>query len=220
MKQALSIVVTLSIAIGLASCEARPGARLELSIGSKYASVIRRTQAVIYNRLREASGGYMADVRTGYFPEVNKLVYEIAAGAPSANALRYLYETRGEYRVFITDDDGEATDWITNEDVADADAGKARRGPTVFVGLAPLSARRVAEVSGDYIGTTVQSSLDGDLIYETTLTWPIQRFYQFEVGTLEEAEMLAVVLKFGALPTDVSAWNEDAEVPGAIAAAD
>ncbi len=209
MKQALSIVVVLVVATGLASCEARPGARLELSIASDDASVIRRTQAVIYNRLRDASGGYMADVRTGYFPEMKKLVYEIAAGAPGKDALRYLYETRGEYRVFITDENGEATDWITNEDVADADAGKARRGPTVFVGLAPLSARRVADVSGDYIGTTIQTSLDGELIYETTLTWPIQRFYQFEVGTLEEAEMLAVVLKFGVLPTEVSAWSEE-----------
>ncbi len=213
MKQALSIVVVLVLATGLASCEARPGARLELAIASEDAGVIRRAQAVLYNRLREASGGYLADVRTAYFPEMKKLVYEIAAGAPGKDALKYLYETRGEYRVFITDEDGEATDWITNEDVADADAGKARRGPTVFVGLAPLSARRVADVSGDYIGTTIHTSLDGELIYETTLTWPIQRFYQFEVGTLEEAEVLAVVLKFGALPTDVSAWREDVEAP-------
>lgn len=209
MKQVLSIVVVVIVATGLASCEARPGARLELTIASDDASVIRRTQAVIYNRLREASGGYIADVRTAWFPELKKLVYEITSGAPAGDALQYLYETRGEYRVFITDEDGEATDWITNQDVADADAGKARRGPTVFVGLAPLSARRVAEVSGDYIGSTVHTSLDGELIYETTLTWPIQRFYQFEVGTLEEAEMLAVVLKFGALPTDVSAWSEE-----------
>ena len=209
MKQVLSIVVVVIVATGLASCEARPGARLELTIASDDASVIRRTQAVIYKRLREASGGYIADVRTAWFPELKKLVYEITSGAPAGDALQYLYETRGEYRVFITDEDGEATDWITNQDVADADAGKARRGPTVFVGLAPLSARRVAEVSGEYIGSTVHTSLDGELIYETTLTWPIQRFYQFEVGTLEEAEMLAVVLKFGALPTDVSAWSEE-----------
>ena len=212
MKQALSIVVVLVLAAGLASCEARPGARLELAVASEDTSVIKRVQAVIYNRLREASGGYIADVRTSYFPDTKKLVYEIAVGAPGKDALRYLYETRGEYRVFITDENGEATDWITNEDVVDADAGKARRGPTVFVGLAPLSARRVAEVSGDYIGTTIQTSLDGELIYQTTLTWPIQRFYQFEVGSLEEAEMLAVVLKFGALPTDVSAWSGDLEV--------
>ncbi len=213
MKPVLPTVVVLVLAAGLASCEARPGARLELAVASEDAGVIRRVQAVMYNRLREASGGYLADVRTSYFPEAKKLVYEIAAGAPGRDALRYLYETRGEYRVFITDEDGEATDWITNEDVADADAGKARRGPTVFVGLAPLSARRVAEVSGDYIGTTVQTSLDGELIYKTTLTWPIQRFYQFEVGTLEEAEMLAVVLKFGALPTDVRAWSGELETP-------
>lgn len=213
MKQALSTVVVLVLAAGLASCEARPGARLELAVASEDAGVIRRVQAVMYNRLREASGGYLADVRTAYFPEVKKLVFEIAAGAPGKDSLRYLYETRGEYRVFITDEDGEATDWITNKDVADADAGKARRVPTVFVGLAPLSARRVAEVSGDYIGTTVQTSLDGELIYESTLTWPIQRFYQFEVGSLEEAEMLAAVLKFGALPTELSEWSEELEAP-------
>jgi preprotein translocase subunit SecD len=207
MTSALVRLILITSAIGLASCEARPGARLELSVASDDAGVIRQTQAILYNRLRELSGGILVDVRTGYFPEMKKLVYEITAGAPSQEALEYLYTTRGEYRVFVAEGDGEVTDWITNQDIADADSGRASRGPTVFVGLSPLSARRVAEVSGEYIGTTVQSSLDGRVIYETTLTWPIQRFYQFEVETLEKAEMLAAVLKYGALPVEVQPWT-------------
>jgi hypothetical protein len=209
MTSALVRLILITSAIGLASCEARPGARLELSVASDDAGVIRQTQAILYNRLRELSGGMLVDVRTGYFPEMKKLVYEITAGAPSQDALEYLYTTRGEYRVFVAEGDGEVTDWITNQDIADADSGRASRGPTVFVGLSPLSARRVAEVSGEYIGTTVQSSLDGRVIYETTLTWPIQRFYQFEVETLEKAEMLAAVLKYGALPVEVLPWTDN-----------
>ena len=211
MMRALLRLIPVVAAIGLASCDARPGARLELSVASEDDGVIRQTQAILYNRLREASGGILGDVRTGYFPEVKKLVYEITAGAPGPDALEYLYATRGEYRVFVADSEGETTDWITNQDIADADAGRASRGPTVFVGLSPLAARRVAKVSEEFVGTTIRSALDGELLYETTLTWPIQRFYQFEVGSLEEAELLAAVLKYGALTADVVPWTETSD---------
>ena len=209
MTNALVRSIIIAFLVALASCDARPGARLELAVASDDAGVIRQVQAILYNRLREATGGIFGDVRTSYFPELNKLVYEITAGAPGPEALEYLYSTRGEYRVFVADDEGETTDWITNQDIADADSGQASSGPTVFVGLSPLAARRVAEVSGDYIGATIQASLDGEFLYAQTLTWPIQRFYQFEVASMEEAEMLASVLKFGALPTDVVPWNEN-----------
>jgi preprotein translocase subunit SecD len=209
MTNALVRSIVIASLVVLASCEARPGARLELAVASDDAGVIRQVQAILYNRLREATGGIFGDVRTSYFPELNKLVYEITAGAPRPEALEYLYSTRGEYRVFVAGEDGEVTDWITNQDVADADSGHASRGPTVFVGLSPLAARRVAEVSGDYIGATIQASLDGEFLYATTLTWPIQRFYQFEVASMEEAEMLASVLKYGALPVDVVAWGDN-----------
>ena len=82
MTRVLLGFIPVVAAIGLASCEARPGARLELSIASEDAGVIKQAQAILYNRIREASGGILGDVRTGYFPEEKKLVYEIAAGAP------------------------------------------------------------------------------------------------------------------------------------------
>ena len=197
----------LAVLALLASCESRQGARLELSVGSADSQVINYVQRILYARLRDAAGGRLADVRTAYFAELDKLVFEIAARAPDEVALRYLYETRGDYRVYVTDENGKRTDWITNRDIVAADAGRARKGPTVFVGLGPEATRRVKEVSADQVGTTIRSSLDGELIYETTLTWPMGRFYQFEVGDLAEARMLAVVLRHGVLPAAVTRWE-------------
>ena len=194
----------LAVSALLASCGPREGARLELSVGSEDQQVIQQTQRILYARLSDSVGSLLGDVRTAYFPGLRKLVFEITAGAPAANTLRYLYETRGEYRVFATDESGETVDWITNRDIVAADGGKGSNGPTVFLGLGADATRRVGEISAEHIGATIQSSLDGQLIFEKTVTWPIGRFYQFEVEDIEQARLLAIVLRHGALPVEVT----------------
>ena len=74
MTNALVRSIVIASLVVLASCDARPGARLELAVASDDAGVVRQVQAILYNRLREATGGIFGDVRTSYFPELNKLV--------------------------------------------------------------------------------------------------------------------------------------------------
>ena len=118
----------------LASCTpAREGARLELSVASDNSDVLRYVQRILYARLSDASGGMLANVRTSYFPDTKKLVFDIMHSAPSPEGLRYLYETQGDYRVFATDGDGEDVDWITNSDISSVSGGRSKRDAKVFV---------------------------------------------------------------------------------------
>ena len=193
----------LAVVVFLASCGSREGARLELFVYSEDDRVIWETQRVLYQRLVDSVGGPLADVRTAYFPEMRKLVFEITAGAPRREALEYLYETRGEYRLSAADEDGEPVDWITNSDIAGAEGGRSFRTAMVFVSLGPEATHRVAEISGEHIGARIEASLDGDPLHASTLTWPMGRFYDFEVENVERAQLLAIVLSHGALPAEV-----------------
>ena len=138
LRQTLSIAWILALMAPLASCApSHEGARLELSVGSEDAQVIRATQQILYARLRDASGGRLADVRTSYIAETKRLVFQIMHSSPGADALRYLYQTRGEYRVYETDEAGERVDWITNGDIDSASGGRSKRDAKVFIGLGP-----------------------------------------------------------------------------------
>ncbi len=213
----LSILAVVAL---LASCGSREGARLELFVDSVDERVIWQTQSILYRRLVDSVGGPLADVRTSYFPEHRKLVFEITAGAPPRESLEYLYETRGEYRVFATDDDGEAVDWITNGDIAAAEGGRSFSTALVFVSLGPEATERVGEISGDNIGTRIEASLDGDYLHESTVTWPMGRFYDFEVERVERAKLLAIVLNHGALPVDVIDYADPRIAEVLVAAAE
>ena len=192
----------------LASCTpAREGARLELSVASDNSDVIRYVQRILYARLSDASGGMLADVRTSYFPDTKKLVFDIMHSAPSPEGLRYLYETQGDYRVFATDGDGEDVDWITNSDISSVSGGRSKRDAKVFVGLNGSAARRVADVSWSNVGETIKTSLDGELIYETEVTWTMGPFYSFDVETVDKAKLMAAVLRYPALPTEVKPYD-------------
>ena len=73
----------------------------------------------------------------------------------------------------------------------------------VFVSLGPEATQRVAEVSAERIGARIEASLDGDYLHASTLTWPMGRYYDFEVENVEQARLLAIVLSHGALPVEV-----------------
>ncbi len=198
-------IAWIFILLPLSSCvPAGEGARLELAVGTDNMQVIRFAQQVLYARLRDASGGGMSDVRTSYFADSNKLVFDIMHSSPGVDALRYLYGTRGEYRVFTTDDSGKEVDWITNQDIASTEGGRSMRDAKVFVGLRAGAARRVEEESADLIGSKIQASLDGDLIHESTVTWPLQRYYSFDVDSVEHAKLMAIVLRYPALPAEIT----------------
>ncbi len=115
----------LAVVVLLSSCGPREGARLELFVDSVDERVIWQVQSVLYRRLVDSVGGPLADVRTSYFPELRKLVFEITAGAPRRESLEFLYQTRGEYRVFAAGSDDD--DWITNADIAAAEGGRSFR---------------------------------------------------------------------------------------------
>lgn len=205
LAQRLCVLAAVTM---LASCTpAREGARLELSVASDNSDVIRYVQRILYARLSDASGGMLADVRTSYFPDTKKLVFDIMHSAPSAEGLRYLYETRGDYRVFATDGEGEDVNWITNSDISSVSGGRSKRDAKVFVGLNGSAARRVADVSWSNVGETIKTSLDGELIYETEVTWTMGPFYSFDVETVDKAKLMAAVLRYPALPTEVKPYD-------------
>ncbi len=198
----------LAVVVFLSSCGPREGARLELFVDSVDERVIWQTQSILYRRLVDSVGGPLADVRTAYFPDLRKLVFEITAGAPRREALEYLYETKGEYRVSAVSGDDEAADWITNGDIAAAEGGRSFRTAMVFVSLGPEATERVGEISSENIGTRIEASLDGDYLHESTVTWRMGRFYDFEVESVERAKLLATVLSHGALPVDVMDYSD------------
>lgn len=191
---------------GLAGCG--EGARLELSVASEDPEIIRRTQAVLYYRLTEATRNPFANLATGYFPDTKKLVFEYDRSAPDADSLRFLYETQGNYRLWSVDADGEDVDWITNFDIDTADASRSGDVGQVFLALNLESAERLQELSAASIGETVRSTLDGDPFQELSIMAPVYgRFFQFEMPTESEAKNLAIVLRSGALPVTVSPWD-------------
>ncbi len=192
----------------LASCTpSREGARLELSVASDDRDVIRYVQRILYARLSDSSGGMLSDVRTSYLPDSKKLVFDIMHSAPDADGLRYLYETTGEYRVFATDSDGEAVDWITNADISAVSGGRSKSEARVFVGLKGDAARRLGDVSWKNVGETIKTSLDGELIHEMEVTWKMGSFYSFDVDSVDRAKLMAAVLRYPALPTEVAPYD-------------
>ncbi len=185
------------------------GARLELSIESEDPEVIRRTQAVLYYRLSQATRNPFANLVTGYFPDSNKLVFEYDRSAPDAASLRYLYETQGHYRVWSVDGAGEDVEWISNRDIDSVDYSRSGGAGQVFVALNLDSADRVQELSTNNIGTTVRSTLDGTPFQRFDVGAPFGRFFQFDLPSETEARNLAIILDSGALPVAVTAWEAD-----------
>ena len=207
-KGTLKHLGILTAVVFLASCgPSREGARLELSVASDNSEVIRYVQRILYARLSDASGGMFSDVRTSYFPDTKKLVFDIMHSAPEADGLRYLYETRGDYRVFATDGEGEDIDWITNSDISSVSGGRSKSDAKVFVGLNGSAARRVADVSWQNVGETIRTSLDGELIYETEVSWKMGPYYSFDVETVDKAKLMAAILRYPALPTEVAPYD-------------
>ncbi len=198
----------LATAILMASCgPSGAGARLELSVASDNRDVIRYVQRILYARLSDSSGGMLADVRTSYLPDSKKLVFDIMHSAPDDDGLRYLYETTGEYRVFGTNGEGEPVDWITNDDISSVSGGRSKSEARVFVGLKGNAARRVGEVSWNNVGETIKTSLDGELIHEMEVTWRMGSFYSFDVDSVDKAKLMAAVLRYPALPAEVTPYD-------------
>ncbi len=183
------------------------GARLELSVASDDPEVIRRTQAVLYYRLSEATRNPFANLVTGYFPESQKLVFEYDRSAPDPESLRYLYETLGSYRVWSVDGAGEDVEWISNGDIVSVDASRSGGTGQVFIALNLDSAERVQELSSYNVGTEIVSTLDGEPFQVFPLRAPLySRYFQFDVPSETEARNLAIVLSSGVLPVAVSPY--------------
>ena len=207
----------LAVVVLLSSCGPREGARLELFVDSVDERVVWQVQSVLYRRLVDSVGGPLADVRTSYFPELRKLVFEITAGAPRRESLEFLYRTRGEYRLAPP---GSEEDWITNSDIATAEGGRSFRTAKVFVGLGPEATERIGAISGENIGARIEASLDGNFLHASTVTWRMGRFYDFDVENVEQARMVAIVLTHGALPVDVVDYGESGFAEEFVAVAD
>lgn len=206
MKNKNLLPLILVLLTGLAACG--EGARLELSVASEDPDVIRRTQAVLYYRLTEATRNPFANVRTGYFPESKKLVFEYDRSAPDPDSLRYLYETKGDYRLWSVDAEGEDVDWITNFDIYTVEASRSGGNGQVFIALNIDSATRLQELSLENVGATVRSTLDGDPFQELNINAPVYgRYFQFDLPSEIEAKNLAIVLRSGVLPAPVSSWQ-------------
>ena len=200
------VSLLLAVLFWLGGCG--DGARLELSVASEDPEVIRRTQAVLYYRLTEATRNPFANVATGYFPETKKLVFEYDRSAPDPDSLRYLYETRGDYRLWSLDAAGEEVDWITNFDIDTVDSSRSGGAGQVFIALNLDSAARLQELSSASVGTTVRSTLDGNPYQELRINAPVfGRFFQFDLPSEAEAENLAIVLRSGVLPVPVTTWE-------------
>lgn len=199
----------LVAAVLMASCgPAGPGARLELSVASDNRDVIRYVQRILYARLSDSSGGRLSDVRTTYFPDSDKLVFDIMHSAPDTDGLRFLYETKGEYRVFATDGDGEPYDWITNGDILSVSGGRSKSEGRVFVRLTDEAARRVGDVSSKNVGEIIKTSLDGELIGEMKVIWTMGSYYSFEVDSIDRAKLVAAVLRYPELPAVVKPFDD------------
>lgn len=201
-------MLLLVLIAGIAGCGGE-GARLELSVASDDPEIIRRTQAVLYYRLTQATRNPFANIATGYFPDTKKLVFEYDRSAPDAESLRYLYETQGRYRLWSVDQEGEDVEWISNVDIEAVDASRSGDAGQVFVALNINSAGRLQELSSENIGTTVVSTLDGAPFQEIAIRAPFGRYFQFEMASETDARNLAIVLQSGVLPVPVTPWGGD-----------
>ena len=202
------LTLMIVFATGLTGCG--EGARLELSVASEDPEVIRRTQAVLYYRLQEATSNPFANIATGYFPDTKKLVFEYDRSAPEPESLRFLYETQGDYRLWSVNDAGEDVDWITNVDIDTVEASRSGDSGQVFIALNLESAERLQELSSASVGATVQSTLDGDPYQQLSINAPLySRYFQFDVPSETEAKNLAIVLRSGVLPVPVTPWHGD-----------
>ena len=213
-RKTLQRLSLLLASVLLASCGpgSSPGARLELSVASDNRDVIRYVQRILYARLSDASGGMLSDVRTSYFEDSEKLVFDIMHSAPDADGLRYLYETKGDYRVSATGSDGQPVDWITNGDILSVSGGRSKSEGRVFVRLKGDAAERVGEVSWENVGEIIKTSLDGELIHEAEVTWRMGAYYSFDVNSIDEAKWMAAILRYPTLPADVQPFDADRPV--------
>ncbi len=201
----MRFLVSIVSLVLLAGCG--PGARIELAVDSDDPEIIRRTQAVLYKRLVKASGNPFVNVGTGYFPDTGKLVFEYDRSAPDPESIRFLYETRGEYRLASASADGEETEWINNRDIAGVESSRSGGQGQVFFALSIDAASRLQELSKSNIGTTVRATLDGDTLVESEVLAPFGPFYQFELPSEAEARNLVIILTSGVLPVNVTSYD-------------
>ena len=195
------LFTTLLATLAVSGCGGE-GARLELTVASDDPEVIRRTQAVLYYRLSEATRNPFANLATGYFPETGKLVFEYDRSAPDAASLEYLYSTRGDVRFWSTGANGEELQWIDNGDIETAESSKG----DVFLAFRYDSLERIDEVSSANLGATLKSELDGERLQEVVIGYPIGRYFEVDVEDEATARNMAIVLRSGPLPVAVSEY--------------
>lgn len=194
------LMTMLAATLAVSACG--DGARLELTVASEDPEVIRRTQAVLYYRLSEATRNPFANLATGYFPDTGKLVFEYDRSAPDAASLEYLYTTRGDVRFWSTDANGEELQWIGNADIETAESSKDE----VFLAFRYDALERIDEVSAANLGVTLKSEVDGERLRDVVIGYPIGRYFEFDVDDEIAARNLAIVLRSGPLPVAVSEY--------------
>ncbi|MEM8816247.1 MAG: hypothetical protein AAFX56_04025 [Pseudomonadota bacterium] len=185
------------------------GARIELSVASDDPQTVQRTQAILYYRLNEATRNPFSNLATGYFPETGKLVFEYDRSAPDPDSLRFLYETTGHFRLAVAGGEGEEAEWVANDDIETADASRSGDAGQVFLALNPKSAERLQTLSTANIGVRLVSSIDGRAFQEATVQAPFGRYLKIDVDSETQARNLAIVLRSGALPTQVVQYASD-----------
>lgn len=187
-------------AISLAACSSEPSSTLTLVVASDEATVVRATEQVLRARFEELRPTMFSSVKSTI--SGSRIDFAFHRGAPPPATLAYLYETMGSLRVSLVGEIG-GTPWITDGDIEDASVGYSNDQPALFVRVSPAAGGRLAQLTSENVGKVLQTTLDGSVLFEATISGVFGRSFQMPLPTPGPRLSLAAVLENGALPARV-----------------
>ncbi len=147
------------------------------------------------------------NIKTGFFtvvksaPKDDKIAVTFLGWMPSTDQINYLISTQGSFHVYLISEDSQLL--ITQQDVIDADGMETQGLPALGIRVSDEFSKGLYEKTKEAAGQQVELRWDGDVYTRMMIGGPLSAFSALTVGSVEEAELMAAVLKAGSLPAGV-----------------
>lgn len=191
----------LGLLLLVAGCTRESPVALSLSAGSSNPHVVAAARDILANRFKEFSPSLFSSVSSNI--DGSSITFNFYNGAPSQSVLEYLCTTPGRLIVSSRSDTGDVKVWYTDDDIENAAVRRSGGKEFVVVNLTEDAGKRVSRISRRSIGEAVVVTLDGTQILRAVVHGALGRSSEFSAPDPDRALALAVILKYGHLPTRI-----------------
>ena len=170
-----------------------------LSVEGAAATSLPELAKIINHRFENIKTGFFSAVKSA--PKDDKIAVTFSGWMPSTDKIDYLISTQGSFHVYLISDASQLL--ITAQDVIDADGMETQGLPALGIRVSDEFSKGLYEKTKEAAGQQVELRWDGDVYSRMMIGGPLSVFTALTVGSVEEAELMAAVLKAGSLPTGV-----------------